>query len=71
MRIKFLHTTSSENPAFPFQAGQVIEVPELTPAMRSALAAHQAVLLSEPEPEAATIGMSERAVKPRGKGHSR
>jgi hypothetical protein len=71
MRIKFLHTTPSENSAFPFQAGQVIEVTELTLSMRAALEAQQAVLLPEPEPEAATVQMSERAVKPRAKGHTR
>jgi hypothetical protein len=67
VRIKFLHTTPSENPAFPFQAGQVIEVPALTPSMRAAIEEHQAVLLSEP-PEAAVQEMPERAVMPRAKG---
>jgi hypothetical protein len=50
--IKFLETTPSENPDFPFQPGQVIRVSKLSPSLRKAIQAHQALLLKD-EPERA------------------
>jgi hypothetical protein len=70
MRIRFLHTTASSNPHYPFQAGQIIEVPELTREMRNWLKSGGAEVLPEIEPEAAVVGADERAVeaKPRARG---
>jgi hypothetical protein len=55
MRIRFLQTTPSMNPTFPFQAGQIIEVPKLTAEMRGWLANGSAHLLKD-EPETAVVG---------------
>jgi hypothetical protein len=68
MRLKFLQTTPSDNPNFPFQAGQVVDVDELSPSMRAAIASGAAVLVFAPGPEAAVVALSERAVLPRAKG---
>jgi hypothetical protein len=37
MTIRFLQTAQSENPDFPFMAGQVIEVPAPSPLIQQAL----------------------------------
>jgi hypothetical protein len=55
MRIKFLETTPSESPTCPFQAGQIIAVERLTPALRRAVTDGHAVLLEE-APERAALG---------------
>ena len=68
MRLKFLQTTTSDNPNFPFQAGQVVDVADLSPSMRAALETGSAVLVSDPGPEAAVVSAPERAVLPRAKG---
>jgi hypothetical protein len=62
MKIKFLRTTDSDVYGFPFVEGQVIEVPELSSAMRQWLKEERAELVREEEPELATVGVAERAV---------
>jgi hypothetical protein len=68
MRLKFLHTIPSDNPHFPFMAGQVVDVEQLSPSMRAALETGAAIIVSDPGPEAAVVGASERAVLPRARG---
>lgn len=67
MTLRFVRTTASGRPDFPFQAGQIIHVEKLTAEMRVWLRDGAAELLKE-EPEAAVLGMTERAVEPRAKG---
>lgn len=66
MILKFLHTTPSQNPDFPFQAGQRIEVPKLTPEMRGWIKDGFAVLVGE-EIATAVVEPTERAVVRKGK----
>jgi hypothetical protein len=66
MRVKFLQTTPSDNPDFPFQAGQVIDITSVTAPIRAALKTGSAVILANPEDlVTATAEASERAVLPR------
>jgi hypothetical protein len=69
-RLRFLQTTPSDNPEYPFQPGQIIAVEVLTKALRRCVANGMAEILPESESEAAVVGPSERAVlsrpKPRG-----
>jgi hypothetical protein len=51
MRIRFLQTTRSENPNFPFQAGQVIDVPAPSPFLLSLLDGVRAEVIKDTEPE--------------------
>lgn len=74
MKIRFLQTTPSENPDLPFQAGQIIDVAHPTAAMLRCLepaadGTQHAEVLRDDAGELATVGTSEQAVKPRGKGH--
>lgn len=56
MRIRFRDTCPSTNRDFPFVAGQIIAVEELTPELRAALDAKHAEILPEPPPELAMQG---------------
>jgi hypothetical protein len=72
MRIRFLRTTPSQLPDFPFQAGQIVHLPHLTPEFRQYLKEGAAeVLPPENGAETADLEPGERAVesrpKPRGK----
>lgn len=49
-------------PDYPFQAGQIIDVPKITTEMREWIKDGKAELLREPELELATVGVNERAV---------
>lgn len=49
VRIKFLHTTPSAAPGLPFQAGQIIDVPTVTPEMLGWIRAGLAISLDEDE----------------------
>ena len=62
MKIRFLHTTPSAAPGYPFQPGQVIDVPKITTEVREWIKDGKAELLREPELEVATVGVTERAV---------
>jgi hypothetical protein len=65
VRVRFLQTTPSASPDFPFQAGQVITLSRLTPEIRQWLNDARAVLLDD-EPEAAALGDApQQAVEPR------
>lgn len=69
MKLRFMQTTASDSPEYPFQAGQIIEVPGLTRTMRGWLRDGWAVLVDEPE--AAVMGAApERATvaRPRARG---
>lgn len=72
MKIRFLQTTESGQPGFPFRAGQVIDVPRLTSEMRAWLTVPAGgIALAEvlkDEPEAAVMPPEERAVLPVAKG---
>lgn len=69
MKIRFLQATESAAPGFPFQAGQVIDVPSLTPELRTALKTNRAeVVREEPQMETAQMaadGTSRRTTKTR------
>lgn len=56
MQIKFLQTCPSENPEFPFMAGQVIDIPVPSPSLLK--------LLDGVHAEAVTSDDTERAVAP-------
>jgi hypothetical protein len=66
MTIRFLATTPSDAPEFPFQPGQEIPVPEVTDRVARWLRDGLAVVVRE-EPELATVAVSERAVMRHGK----
>lgn len=66
MTIRFLEPVESGVPDLPFLPGQIIRVATMDARMRLAVEAGQAVLVPE-EPELATVGADERAVKPRGR----
>ena len=68
MRIRFRQTTPSSHPELPFQAGQIIQVPRLTPEIRQWLRLAYAEVLPE-LPEAAVLATedTERATLPRPK----
>lgn len=68
MRIRFLQTTASQNPNFPFQAGQVIALDRLTPEARQWIKDGRAEVVLD-SPEAAVQPAGERAVQP--KAHRR
>jgi hypothetical protein len=71
VKIRFLQTTPSERLDFPFQAGQIIEVPRLTAQLREWIAREHAVVV-EDEPEAAVLGApAEVAALPGGKPRGR
>lgn len=61
MRVRFLHTTPSSSPEFPFQAGQIIPVEGLTKAVKRWIESGFAEVVRE-EPELATMRVPERAV---------
>lgn len=66
MKIRFLHTTPSARPEYPFQAGQVIEVEKQTAEIRGWLKENRAEIVKE-TPEAAVVGTAgEYAVPSRG-----
>ena len=60
--LRFLQMCVSENPEYPFQAGQTIRLPRLTTAMKAYVRKGWAVLLHE-EPERAVLPQTERAVR--------
>lgn len=69
MTIKFLQTTPSENPDFPFQAGQIVDLP-MTKRVQQWIADGFAVVVV-PEREKAVLGAPEETAtesRPRGKG---
>lgn len=55
MRVRFLRQTASDHPTFPFQAGQIIDLPRLTPDLERWLAQGEAILIPE-DAETATLG---------------
>jgi hypothetical protein len=61
MTIRFLRTTASESPDYPFQAGQTIAVAKLTAEMRAWLKNGDAEVVKD-APELATVVDAERAV---------
>jgi len=67
MTIRFLQTTPSAKPGFPFQPGQVITLTGMTREARQWLKDGRVEVVKE-VPEAAVAGVSERAVMPRAKG---
>jgi hypothetical protein len=73
--IRFLQTCSSENPSFPFQAGQVITVTRPAPSMLDAITAGWAEVVREDATERAVVPAGERpepsAQKPRVKRGAR
>lgn len=71
MKIRFLGTTPSSRPEYPFQAGQVIEVAELTDEIRGWLVTQpngyrQAEVVDAPL-QTASVTAPDRAVQPRAK----
>lgn len=70
LRLRFLVTTESDVPGYPFMAGQEIAVLQPSAAMRQAMRNGHAVVVSE-EPELAVVGVTERAVTRRGRRRAR
>ena len=68
MRVRFLQTTPSSNPAFPFQAGQIIQVERLTPELRGWIKASHAEVLREVDEAAMLEPAGERATLPAAAG---
>jgi hypothetical protein len=64
VRLRFLVTTASQRPEFPFQAGQEIVLTGLTPEVQSWLRGGLVVVVPE-ESEAAVVVPTERAVLPK------
>lgn len=64
MQIRFLHTTESAAPGYPFQAGQVITLTKLTAEARRWIADGLAELVRE-DGEVPTLPAIERAVTTR------
>lgn len=58
MTLKFLQTTPSANPHYPFQAGQLLEATKLSAEMRQWISQGLAVLLKD-EPERAVADVIE------------
>lgn len=54
MTIRFLETTPSAHPDYPFQAGQVIRLPRMTPTLRAWLKEGKAELVKETSETAVT-----------------
>jgi hypothetical protein len=61
MTIRFLDLVESDTAGFPFMPGQVIDVPTLTPSLRTAIHCGLAELVRGEEPELATVTVPERA----------
>lgn len=70
MILRFLAPADSDVEGYPFVPGQEIHVDALTARMTGHLRDGLAVLVRE-EPELATVGPRERAVKGRGKRRTR
>jgi hypothetical protein len=66
-QIRFLQSTASQNPNYPFQAGQVIWLLRLTAEVRQWIADGRAEVIPD-EPEAALAPDGELAVLPRARG---
>jgi hypothetical protein len=69
VKIRFLVTTASSRPEYPFRAGQVINVPQPTPEMLAWLTPEsdgtvRAEVVPEEAPEAAVLPEPERAIHP-------
>lgn len=62
MQIRFLDLVESAAPGFPFMPGQTIDVPSMTPELRTALDSGRAELVRGEEPELATVAVRERAI---------
>lgn len=74
MQIRFLQTTPSEHPDFPFQAGQVITIPAPSRFFLDLLDGVRAEVVRDAGDELATVDVAERAVvrprrKPRRAAH--
>jgi hypothetical protein len=67
VKIRFRQTTPSSHPEFPFQAGQVIDVPRLTPAIRQWLRDAFAEVVPEIPDAAVAVDDAERATVPPAK----
>lgn len=64
MKIRFLETWESDVAGVPFQAGQLIEVPGLTSALRRAIKENRAEVVRE-EPEIETAMVNVKSQHPR------
>lgn len=68
MRIRFLETTPSDRPDFPFQVGQVIEWPDLDDTVQRWLESGIAEVVPESAAESAALDVAaQAAVEPRPK----
>jgi hypothetical protein len=66
MVLRFLMTTASQAPGYPFMAGQEITVSDLTAEMRQWVADGRAEIVSD-VPELATLAPHEQAIVKRGR----
>ena len=71
MTIRFLQTTASENPDFPFQPGQVVTVACPTPFLLDAIARGEAEVVKTDETERAIAPEPETAEPVTQKGRRR
>lgn len=63
MRIKFIQTTPSDSPDYPFVPGQVIDVEKMTRVIRQWVADGAAFVLAEAPIQTAVKRDTERAVR--------
>ena len=68
MKIRFLQQVASDNPAFPFQAGQEIDVPVPPPFLVPLLDGVHAVVVPDDETERAVEEIPEQPEPARVKG---
>jgi len=61
MKIRFRHTTESDRPEYPFQAGQIIALPRLNRKFSRWLK-EQRIEIVQDEPERAIVDETEQAV---------
>lgn len=71
MRIRFLRVTPSANPDYPFLAGQIIELGELTSEAERWIEHGVAIVLPEGPEMAVMGGPSEVATEPRPRAKGR
>jgi hypothetical protein len=70
MQIRFLQTCASDNPDYPFMAGQVIDVPALSRLLQSHVFTGLAEFVREDETECAVVVAAE-VPEPKKRGRTR
>ena len=71
MRLKFLQTLPSASPDAPFQAGQIIDVPQVWPELRRWIEDKLVAVIATEEEAAVSRDTYERAIMPSPKPRGR